>query len=117
MLRLAELELIDRHQRMVQRRIRPTPFPAVKSMATVDFMAISLVNMAPVMEPARCQCTQRREIIIAAANSPAVDKAPTPDEFIAGQNTPPPPIDQVRRETGRGFDGCGLLQCWAAAHR
>ena len=32
LLRLAELELIDRHQRMVQRRIRAARFPAVKTL-------------------------------------------------------------------------------------
>ena len=32
LLRLSELELIDRHQRMVQRRIRAARFPAVKSL-------------------------------------------------------------------------------------
>ncbi len=31
LLRLAELELIDRHQRMVERRIRAARFPAVKT--------------------------------------------------------------------------------------
>ena len=34
-LRIAELELIDRHQRMVERRIRAARFPAVKSMETL----------------------------------------------------------------------------------
>ena len=33
LLRLAELELIDRHQRVVERRIRAARFPAVKSLA------------------------------------------------------------------------------------
>ncbi len=36
LLRLAELELIDRHQRMVERRIRAARFPAVKSLDTFD---------------------------------------------------------------------------------
>ena len=36
LLRLAELELIDRHQRMVQRRIRAARFPAVKSLDTLS---------------------------------------------------------------------------------
>ena len=36
LLRLAELELIERHQRMVQRRIRAARFPAVKSLDTFD---------------------------------------------------------------------------------
>ena len=47
LLRLAELELIDRHQRMVQRRIRSARFPAVKNLDTFDFPAIPSVNKAP----------------------------------------------------------------------
>ena len=50
LLRLAELELIDRHQRMVERRIRAARFPAVKSLDTFDFLAIPSVNKALVME-------------------------------------------------------------------
>ena len=34
LLRLAELELIDRHQRMVERRIRAARFPSVKSLVS-----------------------------------------------------------------------------------
>ena len=52
---LAELELIDRHQRMVERRIRAARFPAVKSLDTFDFLAIPSVNKALVMELARCE--------------------------------------------------------------
>jgi DNA replication protein DnaC len=37
---LAELELIDRERRMVERRIRAARFPAVKSFDTFDFTAI-----------------------------------------------------------------------------
>ena len=74
LLRLAELELIDRHQRMVQRRIRAARFPAVKSMDTFDFMAISSVNVALVMELARREYIQRRENAIAVGNSGAADK-------------------------------------------
>ena len=39
LLRLAELELIDRHQRMLERRIRAARFPAVKTLDTFDFPA------------------------------------------------------------------------------
>ena len=46
LLRLSELELIDRHQRMVQRRIRAARFPAVKTLDTFDFMVIPSVNKA-----------------------------------------------------------------------
>ena len=37
LLRLAELELIDRRQRMMERRIRAARFPAVKTLDTLDF--------------------------------------------------------------------------------
>ena len=69
LLRLAELEFIDRHQRMVQRRIRTARFPAVKSLDTFDFTAIPSVNKALVMELARCEYIQRRENVIAIGNS------------------------------------------------
>ena len=69
LLRLAELELIDRHQRMVERRIRAARFPAVKSLDTFDFPAIPSLNKSLVMELARCEYIQRRENIIAVGNS------------------------------------------------
>ena len=65
LLRLAELELIDRHQRMVERRIRAARFPAVKSLDTFDFLAIPSVNKVLVMELARCEYIERRENVIA----------------------------------------------------
>ena len=69
LLRLAELELIDRHQRMVERRIRVARFPAVKSLDTLDFPAIPSLNKSLVMELARCEYIQRRENLIAVGNS------------------------------------------------
>ena len=69
LLRLAELELIDRHQRMVERRIRAARFPAVKSLDSFDFPAIPSVNKALVMELTRCEYIQRRENVIAVGNS------------------------------------------------
>ena len=63
------LELIDRHQRMVQRRIRAARFPAVKSLDTFDFTAIPSVNKNLVMELARCEYIQCREKVIAIAYS------------------------------------------------
>ena len=69
LMRLAELELIDRHQRMVERRIRAARFPAVKSLDTLDFPAIPSLNKALVMELARCEYIQRRENVIAVGNS------------------------------------------------
>ena len=69
LLRLSELELIDRHQRMVERRIRAARFPAVKSLDTFDFLAIPSVNKALVMELARCEYIEHGENVIAVGNS------------------------------------------------
>jgi DNA replication protein DnaC len=44
LLRLIELELIDRERRTVERRIRAARFPAVKSLDTFDFAAIPGLN-------------------------------------------------------------------------
>ena len=69
LLRLAELELVDLHQRMVQRRIRAARFPAVKSLDTLVFTAIPSMIKALLMELARCEYLQRRENVIAIDNS------------------------------------------------
>ena len=69
LLRLAELELINRHQRMVERRIRAARFPAVKSLDTFDFLAIPSMNKALVMELAHCEYIERHENVIAVGNS------------------------------------------------
>ena len=69
LLRLAELELIDRHHRMVDRRIRAARFPAVKSLDIFDFLAIPSVNKQLVMQLARCENVDLRENVIAMGNS------------------------------------------------
>jgi DNA replication protein DnaC len=69
LLRLAELELIDRERRMVERRIRAARFPAVKALETFDFTAIPTLNKSLVLELARCEYVVARENIIALGNS------------------------------------------------
>jgi DNA replication protein DnaC len=69
LLRLLELELIDRERRTVERRIRAARFPAVKSFDTFDFAAIPSLNKMLVLELARCEYLLRRENIIALGNS------------------------------------------------
>ena len=69
LVRLAELELIDRERRMVERRIRQAKFPAVKSLDSFDFKAIPSLNKMMVLELARCEYVERRENIIALGNS------------------------------------------------
>ena len=67
LVRLTELELIDRERRMVERRIRQARFPAVKSLDSFDFKAIASLNKMLVLELARCEYVERRENIIAAS--------------------------------------------------
>jgi DNA replication protein DnaC len=69
LLRLAELELIEREGRMVERRIRAAHFPAVKSLDSFDFPAIPSLNKALVLELARGEYGERRENVIALGNS------------------------------------------------
>ncbi len=69
LLRLAELELIERERRMVERRIRAAKFPVVKSLDSFDFTAIPSLNKMLVTELARGEYILRRENIIALGNS------------------------------------------------
>jgi DNA replication protein DnaC len=69
LLRLAELELIEREQRMVERRIRAAHFPTVKSLDSFDFLAMPSLNKALVLELARGDYIERRENVIALGNS------------------------------------------------
>ena len=69
LLRLVELELIDRERRVVERRIRQARFPATKSLDTFDFTVIPGLNKMLVLELARGEFILRRENIIALGNS------------------------------------------------
>ena len=69
LLRLIELELIDRERRTIERRIRAAKFPAVKSFDTFDFTAIPSLNKMLVLELARSEYILRRENVIALGNS------------------------------------------------
>ncbi len=69
LLRLAELELIERERRMVERRIKEARFPTVKSLDSFDFTAIPSLNKTLVLELARCEYIARRDNVIAVGNS------------------------------------------------
>jgi DNA replication protein DnaC len=69
LLRLAELELIERERRSVERRIKAARFPATKSLDSFNFLALPSLNKALVLELARCEYVARRENIIALGNS------------------------------------------------
>ncbi len=64
LLRLAELELLDRERRLVERRVREARFPAVKSLDSFDFAAIPSLNKLLVLELARGEYVERRGNVI-----------------------------------------------------
>lgn len=69
LLQLAELELIDRERRMIERRIRQARFPTVKSLDSFDFKVLASLNKMLVMELSRCDYVNAQENIIAVGNS------------------------------------------------
>ena len=69
LMRLAEMEMIDRERRMVERRIKAARFPTVKSLDSFDFLALPSLNKMLVLELARSDYVERRENIIAVGNS------------------------------------------------
>ena len=69
LMRLAEMEMIDRERRMVERRIKAAKFPTVKSLDSFDFLALPSLNKMAVLDLARSDYVERRENIIAVGNS------------------------------------------------
>ena len=69
LLRLVELELVDRERRMVERRIKAARFPTTKSLDTFDFKVIPSLNKRMVLDLARCQYIDRHENVIAVGYS------------------------------------------------
>jgi len=69
LLRLVELELIERERRLVERRIRAARFPASKSLDSFNFKAIPALNKLLVLELARGEFIVRRENVIALGPS------------------------------------------------
>ena len=69
LLRLCELEVLDRERRAMERRIRNARFPVLKSLESFDFAALPSLNKALVLELARCDYIERRENVLALGNS------------------------------------------------
>ncbi len=69
LLRMTELELLDRERRATERRIHQARFPVVKSLDTFEFLSIPSVNKALVLELARCEFLQRHENVLLLGNS------------------------------------------------
>lgn len=71
LVRLIELELLDREAHTIERRIRDARVPAIKSLEIFDFDAIPSLNKKLVLDLARCEVVARRENVIALGPSGA----------------------------------------------
>jgi DNA replication protein DnaC len=69
LLRLSELELLDRESRATERRIKAAKFPVTKSLDSFDFLALPSLNKNLVVELARCEYIDRQENVLALGNS------------------------------------------------
>jgi DNA replication protein DnaC len=69
LLRMTELELLDRERRATERRIHQARFPVVKSLDSFHFLAIPALNKTLVLELARCEFLERRENVLLLGNS------------------------------------------------
>ncbi len=69
LLRLCELEAIDREQRAAERRIRAAGFPMIKTLDTFDFKAQASINQALVRELLRGEFMDHRENVLFVGNS------------------------------------------------
>jgi DNA replication protein DnaC len=69
LLRMTELELLDRERRATERRIHQARFPVVKSLDSFQFLSIPSLNKTLVLELARCQFLERRENVLLLGNS------------------------------------------------
>ncbi len=69
LLRLSELELLDREQRAAERRIKAAKFAVLTSLETFEFGSMPSPNKSLVLELARSEYLDRRENVLALGNS------------------------------------------------
>lgn len=68
LLRLCELELLDREKRAAERRLKAARFPTMKTLQTFDFTARPSVNKMLITELARCDYINHRENVLLVGN-------------------------------------------------
>jgi len=73
LLRLAEVELLERERKGAERRIKAAKFPMAKSVDDFDFPAAPSINKKQILELARCEWIDHRENIVLLGN-PGVGK-------------------------------------------
>jgi DNA replication protein DnaC len=64
LLRVCELELIERERKAGARRLKAARFPAVKTVAEFDFPAQPTINQGLVLELMKCEFISRKENVL-----------------------------------------------------
>ena len=97
LLRLAELELIDRERRMIERRIKAARFPVVKSLDAFDFKVIAFAQQGsrPASWPGASTSTATRTSSRSATAVPARPTSPSVSAWplargVCRSASPPP---------------------------
>lgn len=62
LLRLTELELLEREKRAAERRVKAARFPTIKTLETFDFAARPSVNKILIAELMRCEYIDKMRI-------------------------------------------------------
>ena len=68
LLRLVELELLEREKRSAERRLKAARMPTVKTLDAFDFTARPSVNKMLIAELARCAYIDKRENVLLVGN-------------------------------------------------
>jgi DNA replication protein DnaC len=68
LLRLTELELLEREKRAAERRVKAARFPTIKTLETFDFAARPSVNKVLIAELMRCEYIDKKENILLVGN-------------------------------------------------
>ncbi|WP_240928413.1 ATP-binding protein [Thalassoroseus pseudoceratinae] len=82
LLKLCELELIDREKRSTERRLKAAQFPQHKTLDDFDFSAQPSLNRVLISELLRGEYIDRREVIILIGN-PGTGNA-QPSQYPSG---------------------------------
>ena len=68
LLRLTELELLEREKRAAERRVKAARFPNIKTLETFDFASRPSVNKVLIAELMRCEYIDKKENILMVGN-------------------------------------------------
>ncbi len=95
LLALAEHEIHQRQQNMLQQRLKAARFPVLKELADFDFSCLPMLNKAQLLDLARGEYLQKKESLILIGN-PGLGKTHLSIALCHPSGyTDPPPLGKV----------------------